>query len=64
MWMNDTSLPQLEGDTNRDVRSANGACVNATMNFSRTVHGDPLFRIFKGPWEQWPQPAQVSGLQV
>lgn len=49
----------VEGsDTNRDVRDAEGNCINATMNFSRTVHGDDLFRIYKGPWSTWPQPVR------
>jgi hypothetical protein len=59
MWLNDTNNPQLEGDTNRDVRDAQGNCINATMNFSRTVHGDDLFRILKGPWSVWPVEAQA-----
>ena len=59
MWLNDTHNPALEGDTNRDVRGADGNCINATMNFSRTEHGDDLFRIFKGPWSTWPAPAQA-----
>jgi hypothetical protein len=29
------------------------------MNLSRTAHGDDLFRIYKGPWTTWPQPAQA-----
>eukprot|EP01052_Picozoa_sp_SAG31_P001461 SAG31_NODE_49_length_30599_cov_15.615016_21_plen_204_part_00 len=58
MWLNDTHNPQLEGDTNRDVRDPDGNCINATMNFSRTPHGDDLFRIYTGPWKVWPAPAQ------
>ena len=59
MWLNDTHNPQLEGDTNRDVRDASGNCINAAMNFSRTPHGDDLFRIFTGPWSAWPPQAQA-----
>ena len=64
MWLNDTRGLALEGDTNRDVRNATGGCVVAPMNLTRTgdaagPHGDPLYRIWFGPWARWPAPAQA-----
>ena len=66
MWLNDTDGLVLEGDTNRDVRSPNGTCVDLAMNFTRTgdpnklgPHGDDLYRIYFGPWDSWPAPAKA-----
>lgn len=64
MWLNDTKGLALEGDTNRDVHSPNGSCVDPAMNFTRTgteggPHGDDLYRIWFGPWANWPAPAQA-----
>ena len=46
VWYNDSEAPNLQGDTNRDVRDATGKCVNASI-------------IKIAPGEQWPKQAQA-----
>lgn len=64
MWLNDTKGLTLEGDTNRDVRFANGSCIDDPANFTRWgsangTHGDDRYNIWFGPWDTWPAPAQA-----
>ena len=46
MWYNDSEAPNLQGDTNNDVRDANGKCVNVSIT-----------KI--DPTKPWPPPAQA-----
>eukprot|EP01048_Picozoa_sp_COSAG05_P025796 COSAG05_NODE_6738_length_911_cov_0.782020_1_plen_218_part_10 len=65
MWLNDTRGLALEGDTNRDVRDPkSGACIDDPMNLTHHgtkdgPHGDERYRIYFGPWAQWPAGAQA-----
>ena len=46
MWYNDSGAPNLQGDTNNDVRDAHGTCVNVSIT-----------KI--DPAKPWPAPAQA-----
>ena len=46
VWYNDSEAPNLQGDTNHDVRDASGKCVNVSINKL-------------GPGMPWPPPAQA-----
>ena len=46
LWYNDSEAPNLQGDTNNDVRDANGKCVNVSIT-----------KI--DPTKPWPGPAQA-----
>ena len=46
LWYNDSEAPNLQGDTNRDVRDANGKCVNASITKL-------------SPGQAWPAEAQA-----
>jgi hypothetical protein len=64
MWLNDTRGLALEGDTNRDVHDpSTGACIDDPLNLTchgtkDGPHGDDRYRIYVGPFSQWPAGAQ------
>ena len=48
LWYNDSEAPNLQGDTNRDVRDADGKCINVSITKLNLSTG-----------EAWPAPAQA-----